>query len=146
MTREDFEEYINTLPYQLQKYEVIMDGPNTRFVDGVTTFFDEKNIKILIHFSKKTAPLALYMFELMMEPSLALKKIEINGNIIKNNPTTARNLCKCLDEIFPFINDENTIVLYPENDRIFYYERGCLIYKIYPDMPEEYFLEKKLET
>lgn len=172
MNHKDYDKYLLERKFSVNAIEVLQNLPNEREIDGVKMIFNEKELSFELIFEKKSAYLAINIFEIILgdvnwvnlKLILYLNNILIydkklpaydsifekqNEKIIEtlNFKNYAQIITEIIENIFFKINEFNKLKIIFSDKNIFYYVNGIVIYKNYIGQKnEDYYLNKQLDA
>lgn len=167
MNFESYQKYLNSRGFDFAIFEVPVEGPVTRFIDGITFSFDDsdtQNLNLQIFFPLKAAFEAISIFEsiawihylkwselkindnlLPLPQPLTRVKIDKNTTKFISTPEREEAFNEMIKVALSFVKDDNCVKLVLKDKSSFTFLFHCAIYKVYPDLPEDYYLSKELE-
>lgn len=167
MSYEIYQKHLNSRNYDYAISEMPTEGPVTRFIDGITLLFDnldKQDLNLQLFFSSKAAFEAINIFEyITWIHYLKWNEFKINDNVlplpqplteIKIDEDTTEFVStlgreKAFNEMIKmalsYIKNDNCIKISLKDESSFNFLLHCAIYKVYSDLPEDYYLSKELE-
>jgi hypothetical protein len=128
---------------RLCKAEVLVTGPNLRNICGVNIEFIEPD-RVLITGDKGCEEnLLIVMSYMIYDEPTEINKIVVNGLELRINKNIKEE--QLFKEIKEMVNSAQISIELTGSESGIIYEMGCIIYPIYKNYPEDYFLNKELD-
>ena len=132
----DFEK---NLPYVTTKYELLGIFPAEREIEDINLFYDDDKKSIFIYFKKESTFKAIDILKTFLDDYAWEDEILL---ISVNDVSLGVKIeLKLIDGYIKFvlnnIKEGNTIIFKFQNEILYFYETGCVIYRIYKDSKDE---------
>jgi hypothetical protein len=140
MKYSEFEKYLESIECKPAKCEIVQSGPLRRTLNDVNIYFDFENLKIEYTFSSKDKLSFIdILFLSIFDEAFEVDKLMINSiEVALDEPADV------FEKIYSLLVDGNNVA--EVFSKYIYYENGCAYYLICPGYPEDYFLNKELES